>query len=490
MPAHAMAAPPAREATATLCRESWQRLERRMLIDGRLVDGENGQTLLSVNPANGRVIGRAPDGTVADARRAITAARRAFDDGEWSTNIGLRIGCLEQLYRALVEHREQLRELTIAEVGATRSSTEGPHLDAPVGLIRDYADLLKTYPMTEDIGSIDRCGQRHHRWVEKEAAGVVGAITASTYPTQLALARLGPALAAGCTVVLKAAPDTSLITLALGELIAVCTDIPPGVVNVLSALDPAVDTVLTNSPDVDVVTFAGPAAGGRRIMAAASNTVKRILLESGGTSAAIVLDDADFPACAEWAVVMATTHAGQGFSLTSRLLVPRRHHDEIVRLLAQRFDAVRYGDPADPATQMGPLISDKLRDEVHGMVKRAVAAGATVVVGGSMVRPGYFYEPTLVTNVGVDSQIARDHVSGPVLIVIAYDDDDHAIRIANTWTKDLPGAVFGSHDRAVRVARRVRSSTLSVNGGNDPHAAGVAALEEFLERKTFAAVIV
>lgn len=239
-------------------------------------------------------------------------------------------------------------------------------------------------------------------------------------------------------------------------------------------------------------------------MAAASKTVKRIHLESGGTSAAIVLDDADFPACAKWAALMATTHAGQGCSLTSRLLVPRRHHDDIVRLIAHNFDAVRCGDPADPGTHMGPLISDKLRDEVDGMVRRAIAEGATLVVGGNVVRPGYFYEATLLAGVDPDSQIARDEISGPVLIVLAYDDDDDAVRIANHWIRGLSGAVFGSHDRAVRVARRVRSSRLSVNGGSYSLAAGtagchepagigrevgVAALEEFLERKTFAAVI-
>src|ERR1700710_1200463 len=229
--------------------------------------------------------------------------------------------------------------------------------------------------MTEDLGNVESRGMQHHRWVEKEAAGVVAAIVAYNYPNQLALAKLAPALAAGCTVVLKGAPDTPLITLALGELIANHTDIPAGVVNVLSSSDPEVGAVLTKSPDVDVVTFTGSTPTGRRIMAAASETLKRVFLELGGKSAAIVLDDADFATAAMFAAFSMVTHAGQGCALTSRLLVPRAHHDEIVEMVKANFGHVRYGDPNDPKTYMGPLISERQRDKVDGMVKRAVAGG-------------------------------------------------------------------------------------------------------------------
>ena len=190
--------------------------------------------------------------------------------------------------------------------------------------MRYYADLLKTYPLTEDLGNIESRGMQHHRWVEKEAGGVVAAIIAYNYPNQLALAKLAPALAAGCTVVLKSAPDTPLITLALGELIANHTDIPDGVVNVLSGADPAVGAVLTTSPDVDMVTFTGSTPTGRAIMAAASETLKKVFLELGGKSAAIVLDDADFNTAALFSAFSMVTHAGQGCALTSRLLVPKR----------------------------------------------------------------------------------------------------------------------------------------------------------------------
>jgi aldehyde dehydrogenase (NAD+) len=501
---------PAQDTTAAAARDeqanvnvSQPTVDRQMLIDGRLVAAEHGQSFPSLNPANGNVVGYAPDGTIADAERAIAAARRAFDTTTWSTDVDFRIRCLEQLHAALLEHGEELRELTIAEAGATRSLTAGPQLDGPIGIARYYAELLKTYPMTEDLGNIEYLGRQNHRWVEKEAVGVVGAIIAYNYPNQLALAKLIPALAAGCTVVLKGAPDTSLITLALGEVIAKHTDIPPGVVNVLSSRDPAVGAALTTSPDVDLVTFTGSTATGRAIMAAASTTVKRVFLELGGKSALIVLDDADFAMAAMMAAFMITSHAGQGCAIPTRLLVPRARHDELVDLVKNNLALITYGDPADPGTYMGPLISERQRDKVDGMVKRAVAAGATLVTGGNKVNPGFFYEPTLLTDVDPDSEVAQDEVFGPVLVVIPYDDDDDAVRIANNSIFGLSGAVIGSDDRAIAVGRRIRTGTLSINGGNysapdSPFGGykqsgigremGVAGLEEFLERKVFATV--
>ena len=355
--------------------------------------------------------------------------------------------------------------------------------------------------MTEDLGNIESRGMQHHRWVEKEAGGVVAAIIAYNYPNQLALAKLAPALAAGCTVVLKSAPDTPLITLALGELIANHTDIPAGVVNVLSGADPEVGAVLTTSPDVDMVTFTGSTPTGRRIMAAASDTLKRVFLELGGKSAAIVLDDADFNTAALVLGVLDGDPRRPGVRADVAAAGARRsHHDEIVELIKNNFGLVRYGDPSDPETYMGPLISEKQRDKVDGMVKRAVDAGATLVTGGEKVDPGYFYTPTLLTNVDPDSEIAQEEVFGPVLVVIAYEDDDDAVRIANNSIYGLSGAVFGGQDRALAVARRIRTGTFSINGGNyfspdSPFGGykqsgigremGSAGLEEFLESKTY-----
>lgn len=476
-----------------------QDVDRRLLINGELVEADAAYP--SLNPATGEILGYAPEAGVEHAVAAIGAARRAFDAGDWATDTDLRVRCLDQLHRALIEHRDEFAALTIAEVGATPALTQGAQLDQPIAIVRYYADLLKNYPMTEDLGNVESRGMLHHRWVEKEGAGVVAAIIAYNYPNQLALAKLAPALAAGCTVVLKAAPDTPLVTLALGELIANHTDIPAGVVNVLSSSDPAVGAALTTAPDVDMVTFTGSTPTGRTIMAAASGTLKRVFLELGGKSAAIILDDADFNMAAVFAAFSMVTHAGQGCALTSRLLVPKSHHDEIVELIKTNFSHVRYGDPTDPTTYMGPLISAKQRDKVHDMVQRAVADGATLVTGGEKVDPGFFYTPTLLTNVDPDSEIAQEEVFGPVLTVIAYDDDDDAVRIANNSIYGLSGAVFGSQERALALARRIRTGTFSINGGNyfSPDAPfggykqsgigremGVAGLEEFLESKTFA----
>ncbi|MER5901780.1 aldehyde dehydrogenase family protein [Streptomyces mirabilis] len=476
---------------------------KRLLIDGRLVETE--KTFSSLNPATGEVLDQAPDATAADAEAAVAAARRAFDTTSWATDTARRLRCLRQLHQALTDHQEELRDLTIAEVGAPRMLTHGPQLDEPIKLVSYYTDLLEKYPLTEELGETEIRGQRHRRWVEKEPAGVVAAIIPYNYPNQLALAKLVPALAAGCTVVLKGAPDTPLTTLYLGELIAEHTDIPPGVVNVIVSSGVEAGEVLTKHPDVDMITFTGSTATGRRIMEAASATVKKVFLELGGKSAMIVLDDADFRAASMFAAFTICSHSGQGCALTSRLLVPREHHDEIVAMVAAGLERVSYGDPTDPKTFMGPLISERQRDKVDGMVQRAVAAGATLVTGGKRVDPGFFYTPTLLADVDPASEIAQDEVFGPVLAVIPYDGEDDAVRIANDSIFGLSGAVHSADaQRAIAVARRIRTGTFSINGGNYfsqevpfggykqsgvGRESGVAGLEEFLETKSFAVVV-
>jgi aldehyde dehydrogenase (NAD+) len=478
-------------------------LPGQMLIDGKLVGAE--RTYPTINPATGQVLGHAPDASVADARAAIAAARRAFDTTTWPADAEFRARCLRQLHEALVAHKEELRELTILDVGAPRMITYGAQLDEPIEIVRYYAELLPAFPLTEDIGELEFRGQRHHRWIEKEPVGVVAAIIGYNYPTQLALAKLAPALAAGCTVVLKAAPDTPLITLALAELIAAHTDIPAGVVNVLSSSSVEVGEELTTSPDVDAVTFTGSTATGRRIMAAASATVKRVFLELGGKSALVALDDADLMAVAQVAAFAICSHAGQGCAIPSRVIVPRDRVDQVVAMIAGMMARVTYGDPADPQVYMGPLISERQRDKVDGLVRRAVEAGATLVTGGERVSPGYFYTPTLLAGVDPDSEIAQHEVFGPVQVVIAHDGDDDAVAIANNSIYGLSGAVYSaSEERALAVARRIRTGTLGVNGGAwfGPDAPfggfkqsglgremGKDGLEEFLEHKTLATVV-
>lgn len=474
---------------------------RRLLIDGRLVETE--RTLASLNPATGQVYGYAPEAGIAEADAAVAAARRAFDTTTWSTDHAFRARCLDQLYTALRDNVEELRELTIAEVGATRQLTHANQLEVPFEIVRYYADLLPKYSFSDDIGEIEFRGRPHRRWVEREAGGVVSAIAAYNYPHQLALAKLAPALAAGCTVVLKGGPDTPLATLALGEIIAEHTDIPAGVVNVLASSDVSVGERMTTHPDVDVVTFTGSTPVGRKIMAGAAGTLKRVFLELGGKSAAILLDDADYNNAAMFAAFSIVSHAGQGCALTSRLLVQRKDHDAVVEQVANFMGMVKYGDPGDPKTIMGPLISERQREKVDGLVQRAVEAGAKLITGGEKVDPGYFYKPTLLAGVDPDSEIAQEEVFGPVLAVIPYEDDDDAVRIANNSIYGLSGGVFSADEqRALAVARRIRTGTMSINGGNYFGAdapfggykqsgigreMGVAGMEEFLETKTFAA---
>jgi aldehyde dehydrogenase (NAD+) len=266
-----------------------------------------------------------------------------------------------------------------------------------------------------------------------------------------------------------------------------------------------VGEVLTGSPDVDLVTFTGSTATGRAIMAAASGTIKRVFLELGGKSALVVLDDADTTEPAMVGAFATCSHAGQGCAIPTRMLVPRARRDEFVAQVAGMLGAVTYGDPADPKNYMGPLVSARQREKVDGLVQRAIAAGATLVTGGTRVDPGYFYTPTLLTGVDPDSEIAQEEVFGPVLVIIDHDGDDDAVRIANNSIYGLSGSVYSaSYDRALSVARRIRTGTISVNGGawfgpDVPFGGykqsgigremGAAGLEEFLERKALATVV-
>jgi acyl-CoA reductase-like NAD-dependent aldehyde dehydrogenase len=479
--------------------------EDRLLIDGALVTAERGATYDTINPATEEVLGTAADATVADARRAIDAARRACDTTEWSRDSALRQRCLRQFHQALLDNRDRLSEILVREVGAPVSGMTGPMLDAPIEIVPWYADLLDAYDFVEDIGERDTFAGRHHRWIEKEAAGVVGAIAAYNYPVQLALAKLAPALAAGCTVVLKGAPDTPWATLALGKLIAENTDFPPGVINVLASSDNAVGAELTTNAAVDVVSFTGSTPVGRQIMAAASATVKRVFLELGGKSAMVLLDDGDAAMAALFCAYAATSHSGQGCAITSRLVVPRDKFDDVVDVARTTMTGIPYGDPSDPAMMMGPLINGRQREKVAGYVERAISDGAKAVVGGGIpehLPRGYFYEPTLLVGVDENAEVAQDELFGPVLVVLPHDGDDDAVRIANNSIFGLSGGVLsGDRERALAFARRVRTGTMSVNGGlyYGPDAPfggykqsgigremGGAGIEEFLERKTFA----
>jgi aldehyde dehydrogenase (NAD+) len=479
--------------------------EERLYVDGKLVEAEGGATYANVDPSNEAVLGVAADASPADVDRAIAAARHAFDETGWSTDVELRARCLRQLHDAMVEHHDELAELTIAEVGAPRMLIDGPQLAIPREYLNFYADLAERYEWTTQLGRAETMAGPSNRWIEREPAGVVGAITPWNYPTQINLAKLAPALAAGCTVVLKGAPDTPWSALALGRLAAEHTDLPPGALNVVTSSVKEIGEVITTDPRVDMVSFTGSTAVGRRIMEAGAATIKRVFLELGGKSVHIMLDDVeDVGAGVGGACFQVCTHGGQGCATTSRLLIPRARYAEGVEAAAALLAALPYGDPRDPGVMMGPIVNAAQRDRIEGMVRAAVDDGARLVLGGR--RPehldrGFWFEPTLLADVDNDMAIARDEVFGPVLVAIPYDDDDHAVRIANDSIFGLSGAVVGvDRDRAHAVARRIRTGTMSINGGlwygaDVPFGGykqsgigremGVAGFEEYLEQKAY-----
>jgi len=443
--------------------------EERLLIDGKLVSAADGATYQNINPATEEVIGAAADASSADVDAAIGAARRAFDETDWRTNVELRVRVLRQLQRALEEHAELFQAITIAEAGIPSLFMSSVGFTAPVEGVGWVADLLENYEFTEDHGNADAVGQYSHRWTEREAVGVVGAITPWNQPTQVNLAKLAPALAAGNAVVLKAAPATPWCASFLGRIITEHTDIPPGVVNVITSQANDRGEELVVDPRVDLISFTGSTKTGRRIMRLGADTVKKIFLELGGKSPHVVLDDADFSTAILPCAFQIMGHAGQGCSTTTRLLLPRSRFDEGVEVAAGLLSSLPYGDPNDPQNVMGPLISDAHRARVEGYVNRALEAGARPLIGAK--RPdhlprGYYYEPTLFVDVAEDSEIAQDEVFGPVLVAQPFDDEDDAVRIANNTIYGLSGAVFsGDHERSKRVARRIRAGTMVVDGG-------------------------
>ncbi|MCU1639840.1 MAG: aldehyde dehydrogenase [Nocardia sp.] len=475
-----------------------------LLIGGKLVPGGAG-VFATINPATEEVLGHAANASAEDMDAAIGAARSAFDDTDWSRDHTFRAHCLRQLREVLRDHLDELREITIAEAGAPRMLTSGPQLEGPITDLGFAADLAENYGWDTDLGLGVTMGITSRRRIQREAVGVVGAITPWNFPHQINLAKLGPALAAGNTVVLKPAPDTPWCAAVLGSLIAEHTDIPAGAVNIVTSDDHELGARLVADPRVDMITFTGSTQTGRSVMAGASATLKRTFLELGGKSAAIVLDDADIATACSYTAFSVTVHAGQGCALTTRLLVPRASYDEAVAATAATLRGIRPGDPAKAGTVCGPLISARQRDRVQRYLDIARAEGGRIVVGGG--RPaaqerGFFVEPTLIADVPNTATIAQEEIFGPVLVIIPHDGDADAVRLANESPYGLSGSVWGSDpDRIGAVVAGVRTGTLSVNGGlwyaaDAPFGGykqsgigremGVAGFEEYLETKLIA----
>lgn len=478
-----------------------------LLIDGKLLPGSAG-TFPTVNPATEEVLGAAAAAGADDMARAIDAARRAFDESDWSTNTALRVRCVRQLRDAMLAHIEELRELTISEVGAPRMLTSAAQLEGPVADLSFAADTAESYAFSQDLGEASPMGIPTRRTVAREPVGVVGAITPWNFPHQINLAKLGPALAAGNTVVLKPAPDTPWCAAALGELIVEHTDFPAGVVNIVTSSDHALGALLAKDPRVDMISFTGSTATGRSVMADAAATIKKVFLELGGKSAFLVLDDADLAGACSMSAFTASMHAGQGCAITTRLVVPRARYDEAVAAATATMSSIKPGDPNDSGTVCGPLISARQRDRVQGYLDSAVAEGGSFACGGG--RPadkptGFFIEPTVIAGLDNAARVAREEIFGPVLTVIAHDGDDDAVRIANDSPYGLSGTVFSADpERAAAVAARMRVGTVNVNGGvwysadapfggykqsGNGREMGLLGFEEYLEAKVIATAV-
>ncbi|MEV8546505.1 aldehyde dehydrogenase family protein [Streptomyces sp. NPDC051572] len=444
--------------------------ETRMLIDGKLVEAASGKGFDNVNPATEEVLGQVADAGHEDMGQAIGAARRAFDETDWSTNHAFRRRCLEQLQDAIEEEHEEMRAELVAEVGTPVMLTYSAQLDEPVAeAFRWPAQYIDQFAWERPLPDLEAYGRRSTRMVVKEAQGVIGAIVPWNFPFEVMAHKLGPLLATGNSVVVKPAPDTPWNATRLGRLVAEKTDIPAGIVNVVTSSDHLVGEDLTLDPRVDLISFTGSTATGKRIMERGAATLKRVFLELGGKSAMVVCDDADFAQVLP-AASIACAHGGQGCALQSRVLVPRSRYAEAVEIVKAAMAAVNYGNPTDPAVFQGPQINARQRDRVMSYIHKGIEEGATLALGGK--RPahlpkGFFVEPTLFTDIDNSMTIAREEIFGPVVVMIPYDGDDDAVRIANDSPYGLSGSVYaGSRERAVSVARRIRTGSVFVNGGN------------------------
>ncbi|MGN7860880.1 aldehyde dehydrogenase family protein [Microbacterium sp. 22303] len=471
-------------------------------IGGTWEVGDSTHLIDVLNPATEEVVARVPRGTASDAARAIAAARNAFDHGPWASyTVEERRDALRRMLEIFERRRDELVELNIATGGAARPIAEFLQVDTAIAHLRDM--VMRVMPTFE----WERPGPAHvgqgvgQGIVVREPFGVASLISAYNFPLLLNIVKVAPALAAGCTAVLKPAATTPIEALIIAE-IAEEAGLPAGVLNVVTG-DRDVAYEMSTNPDVDIVSFTGSDTVGKLIYQQAAASLKKVVLELGGKSASIITEDANLEKAAGEIVMHTTMHAGQGCALLTRALVHRSRVDEFVEILKQGFAQVRVGDPADPTSSMGPLISADQRQKVENLIARGIEEGAKIAVGGG--RPerdrGFFVNPTIFVDVDNSMDIAQTEFFGPVGVVIPFDDDDDAVRIANDSDFGLWGAVRAKDPaRALAIARRLRTGTVVINGGGGifghglmPYGGyknsgigreyGEAGLDEYLETK-------
>lgn len=467
-------------------------------INGRWRPSDSTATVEIISPSTEGVLGHVPDAADSDVDAAVLAARKSFESGVWAQMpTQERATILDRAADLLEERSEEIAQLVTAEMGATITFSRFAQLPSPVFQFRQAAQLIREFAFDRVVS--DAAGST---MIAYEPVGVVVAITPWNSPLHALGLKIAPALAAGCSVVAKSAPETSLSIYPIAECLR-DAGLPPGVFNFVTG-GRAPSVRLVGHRDVDLVSFTGSTATGASIAKTCADRVARVVLELGGKSAAVILDDADVDAAIEKILPISMMINGQVCISQSRILVPRDMYTEFADKLSSAVSALRVGDPFDPKVDIGPMASSSHRDRVERYIESARDEGATVLVGGG--RPaepdrGYFIEPTVLTNVTNDMTVAREEIFGPVLAVIPYADQDDAIRIANESDFGLAGGVWSRDPaRALSVARRVRTGMVSINGASQAAGApfggvkksgigredGVEGLRTFLEIKSIA----
>ncbi|WP_261567336.1 aldehyde dehydrogenase [Frankia gtarii] len=472
----------------------------RLYIDGAWRAPASDDLVAVVGAATEEPVGWVPAGSPTDVNAAVAAARRAFDEGPWPALTGAeRGGYLRRLAAALQPRAAQIAATVAGENGSPITWAMSGQAYSPIALLDYYGTLA------DREGEATRPGRGTTITVRQEPVGVVGAIVPFNVPLMIAVAKLAPALAVGCTVVVKAPPEAPLSLFLLADA-AVEVGLPPGVLNIVTG-GAEVGEHLVRHPGVDKISFTGSTAVGARIAALCGADLRRVVLELGGKSASIVLDDADPAAIATGLLDVGMTNNGQACAAATRVLVPRARHDAVVDALVKAVGNLVVGNPLDPATDIGPLVTERQRGKVLGYVESGLSQGARLAVGGgrpAYLERGWFVEPTVFTSVTNDMRIAREEIFGPVLSLISYEGGDaEAVRIANDSPFGLAGSVWTADPhRGLAVARRVRTGNFGINRVGIDLAApfggfkqsgigrefGPEALDHFVEIKTIVGV--
>jgi betaine-aldehyde dehydrogenase len=431
----------------------------KIYINGQWVEPVGKGLIEVINSTTEEVMGRIPECTAEDVNRAVSAARAAFDT--WSaTPVAERAAIIGRIAEGLKNRINEIANLIANEVGMPLPLATAVQAGMPAMVMGSYAKLLADYQFEEQVGN---------SLIVKEPVGVVGCITPWNYPLHQVVAKVAPALAAGCTVVLKPSEVAPLTAFVLAEIMH-DAGLPAGVFNLVTGDGPVVGEAIAAHPDVDMVSFTGSTRAGKRVSEVAAQNVKRVALELGGKSASVVLDDADLQKAVSSSVGNCYFNSGQTCSAHTRLLVPKSKYDEAVEIARATAEKFNVGDPRTGEAKLGPLVSKTQQERVRNYINKGVEEGATLVTGGADqpegLEKGFFVKPTVFANVRNEMTIAQEEIFGPVLSIIAYEDEDDAVRIANDTIYGLAGGVWsGDMERAKRVARRIRAGQIDINGG-------------------------